>query len=169
MLGFLGTTIDSPDRYALDVLNAVLSGQGGRLFVELRDKLSLAYAITSCFRQGLDPGFLSVYMGTSPEKLDMATERIINELRKVREEKVGCQELDRAKRYLIGTFEIGLQTNSAKAAVMALAERYGLGYAHFMAYAKGISDVTRDDVLETARKYIDLDRYTLAVIRPPRV
>lgn len=168
ILGFLGTTIYSPDRYPLDVLNAVLSGQGGRLFMELRDKLGLAYSVAAFFRQGIDPGFIGVYIGTSPEKLEMATEGIKNELQRVREGKVHPDELERAKRYLMGNFEIGLQTNSAKAATMALSEIYGLGFSHFTEYPKRISGVTSDHVLDVARKYIDLDRHSLAVIRPPK-
>lgn len=168
ILGFLGTTIYNPDRYPLDVLNAVLSGQAGRLFIELRDKLGLAYTVASFSRQGVDPGSIGVYIGTSPEKLDMAIEGIKKELEKIREERVRPEELTRAKRYLIGNFEISLQANAARAAAMALSERYGLGHSHFMKYPKSISDVTPDDVLEVARKYIDLDRYSLAVIRPSR-
>ncbi|MEW6615684.1 MAG: pitrilysin family protein [Thermodesulfobacteriota bacterium] len=168
VLGFLGTTIYSPDRYALEVLNTVLSGQGGRLFMELRDKLSLAYAVASFFQDGIDPGFIGVYIGTSPEKLDTAIDGIKKELKKVREKKIDSAELERARRYLLGSFEIGLQTNSAKSATMAFGERYGLGYSYFMEYPERIAEVTNDDVLRVARKYLDLDRYSLAVVSPPR-
>ncbi|PJB42771.1 MAG: hypothetical protein CO106_05510, partial [Deltaproteobacteria bacterium CG_4_9_14_3_um_filter_44_9] len=72
----------------------------------------------------------------------------------------------RARRYILGSFEIGLQTNSAKAATMAFGERYGLGFSNFMEYPGKISEVTADDVLRVARKYIDLNRYSLAVVRP---
>ena len=45
ILGFLGVPFRHKDRYALEVLDAALSGQTGRLFRELRDKESLAYAL----------------------------------------------------------------------------------------------------------------------------
>ncbi|MFH2013234.1 MAG: pitrilysin family protein [Pseudomonadota bacterium] len=167
VLGFLGTTIYDPDRYSLEVLNTVLSGQGGRLFMELRDKLSLAYSVTSFLQDGIDPGFLGVYIGTSPEKLDIAIDGIKRELKKVRDNKIESAELERAKRYLLGSFEIGLQTNSAKASIMAFSERYGMGYSYFNEHNKRISEVTTDDVIRVARKYIDLDRYSLAVVSPP--
>ncbi|MDY6856782.1 MAG: pitrilysin family protein [Thermodesulfobacteriota bacterium] len=166
ILGFLGTTIYSPDRYPLEILNTVLSGQGGRLFVKLRDTLSLAYAVTSFSIDGIDPGSFGVYIGTSPEKVDMAFENIKKELKGVTDEKITEEEFKRAKRYLIGNFDISLQTNSTKATNMALCERYGLGYSHFLEYPKRISQVTRDDVLEAARKYIDLDRYSIVIVRP---
>ena len=166
VMGFLSTTVYSPDRYPLEVLNNVLSGQAGRLFVELRDRLSLAYSVTSFFHEGLDPGFIGIYIGTSPDKLDPAIDAVKKELKRVREEKITPEELERAKRYMIGGYEIGLQTNSAKAATTALAELYGLGHSHFLKYPENISHVTADDVFMAARKYIDLDRYSIAVIRP---
>ncbi|MDY7031569.1 MAG: pitrilysin family protein [Thermodesulfobacteriota bacterium] len=169
ILGFLTTTIYDSDRYPLEVLNTVLSGQAGRLFVELRDKAGLAYSVTSFFQEGIDPGFMGVYIGTSPEKLDFALDSIKREFVRIKQERIASEELERAKRFMIGCFEVGLQTNSAKAATMALGERYGLGHSHYMEYPKRISEVIADDVLRVAEKYIDLDRYSLAVTRPPQI
>src|SRR5262249_8532869 len=72
VVGFPGTTIDDPDRYALEVLSTVLSGQGGRLFVELRDKQGLAYRVNAFSLEGIDPGYFAVYIATSHENLDAA-------------------------------------------------------------------------------------------------
>src|SRR3989337_2702503 len=69
-LGFIGTTITSEAKYPLTVLSEILSSQGGRLFVELRDKESLAYALSAFSREGIEPGTFAVYMGTAPEKKD---------------------------------------------------------------------------------------------------
>src|SRR4030065_857264 len=70
VLGFLGTTLRDKDHYALEVLDAALSGQGGRLFYQLRDKESLAYAFAFMASGNPDSGFIGVYMGTHPDKLD---------------------------------------------------------------------------------------------------
>jgi zinc protease len=59
VLGFLGPTLDHQDRTALEVLDAALSGQGGRLFYELRDQESLAYALTFMANPNFDPGFIA--------------------------------------------------------------------------------------------------------------
>jgi len=56
VVGFLGARLSDPLRWPLEVLSTVLSGQGGRLFVELRDKRSLAYSVTSFSVEGVDPG-----------------------------------------------------------------------------------------------------------------
>jgi zinc protease len=66
VLGFLGATLRDEDRYPLEVLEAALSSQGGRLFYQLRDKESLAYALAFIARPNLDRGYIGVYMGTHP-------------------------------------------------------------------------------------------------------
>jgi zinc protease len=167
VLGFLGTSFQHPDSDALRVLEAALSGQGGRLFRELRDKESLAYALNFMAQPNLDRGFIGVYMGTHPSKLETAIQAVLRELRKVREEGLTEGEVDRAKKYLIGNFEIGLQTNEAQANQVSLDELYGLGFDHFQKYPREIQKVTREDVDRVARKYFDLESYAIAIIRPP--
>ena len=83
--GFLGLSIDDPDLAALDVLTQVLGGQGGRLFVELRDKQSLAYSVTAFEMEGVDPGTFAVYMAGDPAKLDPSLDGIRARAREDRE------------------------------------------------------------------------------------
>ncbi|UCD84078.1 MAG: insulinase family protein [Deltaproteobacteria bacterium] len=168
ILGFLGTTLDSDDRYPLEILNTVLSGQGGRLFLELRDKESLAYVVFSFSLEGLEPGYLGTYIACHPEKLDQAISGIKRELNRLREDKITTEELERAKNYLVGTYEIGLQRNSALATELAFNERYGLGWDYYQKYPARILEVSAEDVLLVAKKYIQLDRYALTVIRPKK-
>ncbi len=168
VLGFLGTTLQSKDRYALEVLDAALSGMGGRLYYELREKESLAYALSFFVQSNLDKGFLGIYMGTRADKLETAVKAALRELRKVREEGLTEDEVERAKRYLIGNFEIGLQTNRAQANQSSTDELYGLGFDHFRKYPEMIQKVTTEEVQRVARDYIDLENYALAIIRPPR-
>ncbi|WP_434387195.1 M16 family metallopeptidase [Melittangium boletus] len=166
VLGFPGVRLDDPRRHALEVLSTLLSGQGGRLFVELRDKRSMAYSISSFSVEGVDPGYFAVYMGTSPEKLDAALEGIRAELTRVRDEPMTEAELTRARRHLIGTHEIGLQRNSARAALLALDACYGLGQENFQHYAERVAAVTAEDVRAVARQLIDFERSALAIVGP---
>jgi zinc protease len=167
VLGFLGTTFRDKDHYALEVLDAALSGQGGRLFYQLRDKESLAYALAFMASSNLDPGFIGVYMGTHPGKLDTAIQGVLRELRRVKEEGLTEDEVERAKRYLIGNFEIGLQTNGAQANHMSLDELYGMGFDHYQKYPQEIQKVSKEEVHRVAQKYFNLEAYALAIIRPP--
>lgn len=166
VLGFNGAKVSDPWRRALEVMQTMLSGQSGRLFLELRDKRSMAYSVSAMVMEGVDPGSFSVYMGTSPEKVDAALEGIRVELSKLREELVSDAEISRAKEHLIGTQGIGLQRNGARAGVMALDVCYGLGAEAYLNYANEIAAVTPEDVREVARRVIDFERSALAVVGP---
>jgi zinc protease len=72
VLGFPGVTFSNPDRFSLEILAHVLSGQGGRLFSEIREKRALAYRVSAFSLEGMDPGYFAVYVATSPEKVEEA-------------------------------------------------------------------------------------------------
>ena len=166
VLGFMGATLSSRDRYDLDVLVAVLAGQGGRLFVELRDRRSLAYAVTGFSLEGIEPGYVAVYLGVDPKRTSEALNAVLQQLRRVIDEPISTAELERAQRYLVGTHAISLQRTSARAALLAFNELYGLGYLAHTHYAEHITAVTREDLQRVARKYLRLNAYSLAVVGP---
>ncbi len=166
VLGFPGTTITSDDRYALDVLSAILSGQGGRLFRNLRDKESLAYSVTSLESPGLDYGSFAFYIGCAPAKKNKAQKALWREIYRIIGDPVSESELQRARNWLAGRHEIGLQTHGAKALDMALNELYGLGYDYSAKYVSRVREVTRAQVLDAARKYLDTSAYILVIAGP---
>jgi zinc protease len=166
IMGVRGTSLHNPDRYALRVLDSLLSSQGGRLFVELREKRSLAYSVTARSLEGLDPFVFFVYMATSPEKVEAALEGIREELSKVRDGGVTAEEVERAKRYLVGSYEIELQKNGSQAAALAFNERYGLGHQELDTYAQKICSVTPEVVQQVARAYLTLEQCTVAIVGP---
>ena len=165
-IGFLGTTVAGDDRFALDVLATILGGQGGRLFLELRDRRSLAYSVNAYTVEGLDPGYFVVYIGTSPDKLSEAEAAIRTELRRATDELVGPEELERARRYIAGSHDISLQRRSARGAFIAFNEAYGLGYLSYRDYTDRVLAVTREDVQAAAQRYLQLEQSVKAVIRP---
>jgi zinc protease len=166
VLGFRGCSFADKDRYALDVLNNILAGQGGRLFLELRDKLSLAYSVTSVSQEGIEPGYFGVYIATEPRKVPTAIDGILEELKKVVAKPVSKAELDRAKQYMVGAYEIDLQRNGMVAGQLAFNELYGLSRREWKDLSKKILKITQNDVLRVARRIIQLDRYILSIVRP---
>jgi zinc protease len=166
VLGFQGVRVTESWRHALEVLSTLLSGQGGRLFLELRDKRSMAYSVGSFSVEGVDPGYFAVYMGTSPEKVEDAQAGIRAELTRVRDEPIPEDELARAKQHLIGTHEIGLQRNGSRAALLALDACYGVGLENFLSYAERVAAVTAADVRAVAQRVIDFNRSALAIVGP---
>lgn len=166
VLGYLGTTVKHADRYPFEVLNNILSGQGGRLFLKLRDEASLAYSVSSTLVEGIEPGYFAVHMGAEPSKVDACISGILRELKKITDETIGMDELLRAKNYIIGNHQIDLQRNLAFASTLAVNELYGIGYQEFKNFSDKIEAVTADQVLRTAQKYFKLSAYTLAVVKP---
>lgn len=166
VLGFVGPTFLGDDYYAMVVLNNILSGMGGRLFVELRDKMSLAYTVTSILQPGLDPGSFAVYLGTDPAKIPTAIPAIQAELKKIVTTPVTHDELEKTKNHLVGTYELELQRNSGLAQLFALDELYGQGFQEVLRYPEKILRVTKEDLLKVAKKYIDLNAYVQATVKP---
>lgn len=166
VIGFQGTKLASPDRFAMTVLNNILAGQGGRLFLELRDKLSLAYSVSSVNSEGIDPGFFAVYIGTEPAKIDLACSAMLSELKKISTDEVSDAELDRSKQYLVGSYELDFQRFGSIAGMRTFNELYGLGQDELDEYPQRILEVKKEDVLRVAKKYITLGSYAISIIKP---
>lgn len=166
LVGARGARHTDRDKYSLEVLDAVLSGQGGRLFTELRDQQSLAYSVTAINREAVSPGLFGIYMATQPENRQVAVDGILEQIRRIRDEKIPEEDLERAKNYLVGTYEVGLQTNEAQAAAMAFNELYGLGYAEYLEYPERIKEVTGREVRRAAQKYLCEDCLVRAEVIP---
>jgi zinc protease len=163
--GVRGLRINDDDRFSLEVMSSALSGQGGRLFLELRDKQSLCYSVSSFSTEGIEPGSFAVYMGTSPDKVDRALAGIDALLADVMDRGITAAELDRSKRYLIGSHAIGLQRLGSRGSAMALNELYGLGHLAHRRYTERVEAVSPDDVLRVARRVLSGARVT-AVVGP---
>lgn len=166
LIGGQGLTLRDSKRFALEVLTTILSGQSGRLFMDLRDQQSLAYSVSSSNLEGLDPGHIFVHIGTSPDKVTQALSGVYKHLGRLRQEPVTEAELARAKRYLVGTHAIDLQRGGARAMLMALNERYGMGYDAHKAYAHNIKSVTAADIQGLAQKYLAPERLAEVVVGP---
>ncbi len=164
VLGFQGVSLDNPDRYALKVLDTILSRQGGRLFYEVREQRALAYSVTAFSVEGLAPGTFGVYLGTDPGSVDEAVSATQTELERLRQEKVTADELERAKKYMTGSYEISLQSNAAQSEELAFNELYGLGHTHGRRYLDYIQQVTEADVQRVANTYLNPAEQTLVIV-----
>ena len=164
VLGFQGVTLDNPDRYALKVLDTILSRQGGRLFYEVRERRALAYSVTAFNVEGLAPGVFGVYLGTDPGSVDEAVSTTQTELERLRQQTVTADELERAKKYMTGSYEISLQSNAAQSEELAFNELYGLGHTHGRRYLDYIRQVTPADVQRVATTYLNPAEQTLVIV-----
>ena len=166
VLGFRGLTLDDPDRHALELISQLLAGQGGRLFLELRDRQSLAYAVAASNVEGLAPGYFSIYIATAPDKIARARAGILEELERLVDEAPDPEEIGRAIRYASGGFAIDSQRSHARAAHLALDSIYGLGADSSELYLSRLARVTPDDVLRVARRVFRLEAFTVSSVHP---
>ncbi|MCB0411884.1 MAG: insulinase family protein [Bdellovibrionales bacterium] len=144
--GFPGLSFHDPRRHALQVLTSILAGQGGRLFLELRDKASLAYSVAPLRMEGIDAGYFGAYIGCSPEKGEKALSMMKQEFQKLAETPVPHAELKRAQRYIVGRHDIELQRNSAVSSSILFDTIYGLPADETFHFAEKIEAVTAEDI-----------------------
>ena len=166
--GFPAIDVKNPDRYAIDVLDAAMSGAnlpGGRLHARLRDA-ELVYVVHAYDYPGVQPGMFIVYAATTKENQPKARAIIDEEIAKVRASGLTPAELERAKSMMISSHAIDAQTNMDQARSAALDEAYGLGYRNDADYAAKINAVTLEQVQRAAQKYLDQNHAALAIVGP---
>jgi predicted Zn-dependent peptidase len=105
-----------PDRYVLDLLNTVLGeGMSSRLFLNIRERLGLAYDVHSFTQKHRDTGYLGVYIGVDPKKAVDAVNAVMAELRSLGETDVSPEDLARAKEFTKGRLRLELETTNGVA------------------------------------------------------
>ena len=132
--------------------------------MDLRDKKHLAYALSGFNVLGIDAGAFGFYMGTRQSNVNKGINGLIDFAYQVKKRGITREEMTRAKRYLLGSFDIELSSNSNMATQIALSETYGLGYLAHRDYGKNLKKVSLSKIHETAKKYLDLDRRVLSVV-----
>jgi predicted Zn-dependent peptidase len=115
VIGGRSVARDDPDREALDVVNHVLGGGlSSRLFDEIRERRGLAYSVFSHASAYGDTGVWSVYAGSMPEHADEVRRLVGIELERLVSDGVTDDELEIAKGYLQGSYEMGLEDSGAR-------------------------------------------------------
>ncbi|HEX5465679.1 MAG TPA: pitrilysin family protein [Candidatus Limnocylindrales bacterium] len=109
-LGLPALRRDHPDQWTLEMLDTILGdGSSSRLFQGLREEAGLAYDVHAFQVEYADCGVLEIYAGVAPERVTAATQAILGELAKLRDERVPAAELDRARAYVRGRLELRLE------------------------------------------------------------
>jgi zinc protease len=166
VIGFTGTTMDSEDRYALDVLQECCSDLGSRLFLRIREQLGLAYYVGAQNLAGLAPGYFAFYTGTEPAKAAQVETELLNEAELLRTEGLTAEELKRAKAKIIGQKKIARQDLGSLAQLTALDELYGLGWQRAELDDAKYEAVTLEQVKAAAQKYLKPDSFVVSIVKP---
>jgi zinc protease len=166
VLGMKGIQRSNPDYYPLSVMNYILGGGGfaSRLMEEIRTKRGLAYSVYSAVDARKFSGSLEIALETKNESAGEAIDLALQEVRKIREAPVSPNELEGAKQYLTGSYPLRLDSNIKLATFLSMVEFYGLGLEYMRQYPFIINQVTPQDVLRVASRYLDPDNYVLVVV-----
>ena len=166
MLGFRAPAFNSKEYFGFRVMNTILNGMGGRLFVELREKKSLAYSVYASYDSAEKAGVYQIYIGCAPAKVEEAKKGLIKVLGSMAETRVTREELERAKSYMIGLFHVGQQSNRAQQLALGRHEMVGKGPETLDKYETLIKLITAEDIQTLAKKYLATENYTSVLLSP---
>lgn len=154
------------DYAALQVIDALLgSGMSSRLFKNIRDQEGLAYQLGSGYAPNILKGAFVVYIGTNPQNLEKAKQKLFDEVYRLKKEFVGSKELRDAKDKIIGNYIIAQETNLDKASNIGWFETSGRGWQFNEEYEKLINSVTESDIIQAANKYFN-NNYVISIVKP---
>ena len=140
------------------------SGLGGRLFEQLRDKQSLAYTVLARPYTRLSSGAFAAYIATSPEKEAIAREGLLREFARFRDEEVSAEELDRAREYSIGAWQI--RQGSGASVLGEMVEAWCFGSLEELArYPQDLARVTPARMRAAAQRWFDESRRIEGIVR----
>ena len=167
VIGYRGISNAHPDRYTLDMLNAVLGeGMSSRLFLELREKLSLAYDVHSFVSNYSDSGMVGIYAGVAPQRTAEAHAAALREVDRLLQERVGDAELARVKDFVKGRLELRMEDTGGVCRWVAGQELL-LGHIRSVEEIAAIVDaVTADDIHRVAQTYLRPELAYTTVVGP---
>ncbi|MCQ2740675.1 MAG: insulinase family protein, partial [Alphaproteobacteria bacterium] len=170
VVGYEGVSRQSQEYYNVAVLSTILGGgMSSRLFQEIREKRGLVYSVYSFMAAHSETGVFGIYAGTEAKEVPVLMPVVIDEIKKICNEKVAEKELYRAKMQLKSGIKMGLESSSSTAEVLA---RQNLIFNRSIPLAEVIAkidDCTKETIQSTAQKIFagnptyallgDIDKY----------
>ena len=168
IIGTNGPMRRDPEFISASIGNNILGqfGMMGRIGDVVREKSGLAYYAYSSLSAGLGPGSWEVSAGVNPQNVKKASDLILDELKRFVQEGVTADELADTKANFIGRLPLSLESNGGVANALLNIERHQLGLDYYHRYQDLVNEVTAEDVLTTARKFIDPDKLVIATAGP---
>jgi predicted Zn-dependent peptidase len=165
MCPFPGYT--DPDFYAAQVTAEVLGGNmASRLFVEVREKRGLVYTVNAGLSSNKTSGALRIYAGTTPEQGHECLEVIVNELRKLQQDGLTPDELERAKVQLKSETVMRGEGSGARMSAISRSWWYDRKIRTIQEIKEAIDGVTHDQVLRVLQRFSPLNPLAVSAIGP---
>jgi predicted Zn-dependent peptidase len=164
-LGTLGIERTSPDYFGVLLADRVLGGgPSGRLFLNLREDKGYTYGAYSNFGGSR---FRGTWISSSEVRTDVtegAMKEFMYELNRLRDEKVPAEELENAKRAIVGSFALSLEQPGSLLQNVITQKLYNLPADYWDTYPQKVAAITADDVQRVAKKYIDLGHLQVVAV-----
>jgi predicted Zn-dependent peptidase len=164
-LGTLGIERTSPDYFSVLLANRVLGGgPSGRLFMNLREDKGYTYGAYSGFGGSKFRGTWQASSEVRTEVTEGAMKEFMYELNRLRNEPVSAEELENAKRAIVGGFALSLEQPTALLQNVVTQKLYNLPADYWDTYPQKVSAITAADVQNAAKKYLDLGRLQVVAV-----
>ncbi|MEK7061428.1 MAG: pitrilysin family protein [Patescibacteria group bacterium] len=167
ILGFLADGRNYKGRYAQGLLSAILGGSmSSRLWIEVRERRGLAYAVRTSIDRYTDTGYLGTYAGVDPVKVDEAIKVILDELRKItnHQSPITSHELKDFKEFLKGHFALALEETKDVSSFFADQVLFMDEILTPEEIFKKVDSVTLEEVNYEAKRLFIPSRLNLAII-----
>jgi zinc protease len=164
-LGGLGIERNNPDYFAVLVMNHVLGGgPASRLFMNLREDKGYTYGVYSSFSGSAFPGVIVASTNVRTAVTEGAMKELTIELKRIATEPVSKQELDNAKRALVGRFALSLDAPGALVNNIVTQKLYALPADYWDTYPQKVEAITTDEIQRVARQYYDTARLQIVAV-----
>lgn len=164
-LGTLGIERNSPDYFSILLADKILGGgPAARLFLNLREDKGYTYGAYSNFGGSR---FRGTWASSSEVRTDVtegAMKEFMFELKRLRDDKVSVEELDNAKRAIVGSFALSLEQPQSLLQNIITQKLYDLPVDYWDTYPQKVAAITVDDIQKVAQKYIDLDHLQIVAV-----
>jgi len=166
-LGTRGYNLFHSRKHAFELVGDILGGMmSSRLFIKVREEMGAAYYITTSTSLHIDNGFLVTQAGIDNKKIKEVISVILQEYKRIREEKISQKELKKAKDHLIGKMSLALESSDAQASFYGLQEILEKKILTPKQICDKINKVTPSEILKVAQDIFRPDKLNLAIIGP---
>src|SRR6185503_10085768 len=165
-IGLPGPPRNTPDYFALQVLNQILGGQfQSRLNANIREQKGYSYGVNSGFNYGKGPGAFRAGGSIFVDKTDAALIEFFKEFNGIVGEKpITDEEITTAKESLIQALPARFTSVTSIGGSITSLTVQGLPDDYYQMYAKNVSAVTKEDLLRVAKQYIDLKHLAIVIV-----
>ncbi len=163
-IGNIGIERNNPDFYAVNILNQIIGASNGRLFLNLREAKGYTYGAYANFSMRKSPGPFMAYAGVKTEVTDSALIEFFKELNRIREELVEENEFNMYKLAVIQRLPRVMETPTQIASQIMAIELFNLPDDFFSNLLDNYKKVTREDILKTAKKYINPEKAVIVIV-----